>query len=890
MDGMRGGGEPSEFWRRLLRVSVPGRERNAVEGELREGFQERATRQGPTRARRWYRRQVAGFVLRAPWAYRRDGGDRGEGAAMGGWERMGLDLKWAWRGLRRRPGATVLMVATLALGIGANGAIFTLVNAHFLAPLPYDDAGSLISIWESESDGTGSTTVSPGSYYSWRERASSLTGVAAFNVTYLTIGGAGDEPAERVTASIVAPHFFDVLGVDPLLGQRFDWETARATDSKLAVLSEGLWRRRFEADPGLVGRDIRIDGEPHRVVGVLPAGYTQPERSLTFQATELWVPHLLEGQAQNYGSQYLRVVARLAPDADLERARSELEGIGNQLREEYPEELEQRRAVLVPLQEDLLGRARGGLRILLLAGFAVLAAVCANVANLTLARGRERTQEFAVRSALGSGRAALVRQILAESLLLSLGGAIAGLALIAASQRAILAVQMRFLSAIVPASLDLRVVGLTVLAALAAALLFGLPLTRLAATTQLRGALGRDGGGRGRRDRVGATRRALIVGQVGIATALVVVAVLLTRSFTRLVTVPSGFEAQNVVLFSVTAPRAGYPESADVENYFRDLLRVLAEIPGQLEAGMASDLPFTRENRWRDIGVVGWEGEAPGHEFRAVTPGYFGALGIPVEQGVLPDDFWEPGSEVAVVVNRSFANRYWPGASAVGRALVLPQPDTTFPGRVVAVVGDVRDDGFASDPEPMYYLPWGFNPNRRMYVAARFQDLESVTLAQVRSEVSALDPAIPLADLRSLESVVGETVARPRAASLVGAVLALVALLIAATGIYGVISYTVQSRTREIGIRSALGASGRNLESMILRESARPVVAGLAVGLMGAGLAGILLSGLLFQVPAWDPVSLVGAALLLGATAFLSAWVPSRRVVRIQPREALRGE
>ena len=799
------------------------------------------------------------------------------------------DVRWAVRGLRRRPTFTVVAVSTLALGIGANSAIFTLLDAHFFAPLPWDRPEELVLIWETDRNSSEVTTVAPGNYFTWREETESFVDVAAFNVDYANVSGEGG-PAERLTASYVSPHFFDVLGVDPVLGSGFDEASVESADGRLVVLSHGLWTRRYGADPSLVGRDIRVDGAPYTVVGILPPDYRQPERDLSWQATELWRPLRLDGRREDFGSRWLRTVARLAPGVDVGRARAEMDAVARRMAEAYPTQNAGRSILVRTVDDYLLGDARPTLLMLLGAGVAVFALVCANVANLTLARGEDRRREFAVRAALGSGSRRLLRQIVVEGIVLALAGAVVGTVGVWLSRDLIQAVQSRFFSGLVEAAVDLRVVAATASMALVAGLLFGLPLARSAARTELRDALAEGGRRQGRGAATRTVRNLLVIGQVGLATSLVVVAALFVRSFNRLVDVDPGFEARNVVTFEITAP-PGREEGDGVREYFRETWDELERVRGVASVGLVSDMPFTGENRWTELVLPDRPHDPmdpPRSEYRTATSEYFDVMRIAVARGSLPDSDWEVRRPMPVVVNRAFASRYWPERDPLGARFELAWQDT-LAATVVAVVEDVLDDGFDATAEPIFYAPFGALPNRRMAFVLRTDETSPLLWSSIRAAVARVDPEVPT-ELRLLEDMLDETVVRPRAASLIGSLFAVLALLVAAAGIYGVLSYLVQSRTREIGVRAALGASRSQITGMIMGESSRLLSLGLLLGLAGALLAGRSLSGLLFGVPPWDPPSMIAAVLLLGGVGTLAAWVPSRRAVRIDPREALRGD
>jgi putative ABC transport system permease protein len=810
---------------------------------------------------------------------------------MGWVDDFGGDVRWAVRMFRKRPTFAVVALLTLALGIGANTAIFTLVSAHFLVPLPYDEPGELVLVWEVAPDRPDRPmTVSPANYLTWREEIGAFTDVAAYNVDMATLSGAGT--AERVAASVVTPHFFDVLGARAEIGATFTADGARQANERLVILSHPLWVRRYGANPSIVGTDIRVDGEPHTVVGIMPAGFRQPERALAWQGAELWRPMLLEGALEDRGSHYLRTVARLAPGASREQALEETTAVAARVAQTYPEAQAGWGVQVRALDEYLLGEARPTLLMLLGAGSAVLLIVCANLANLLLARGEERRREFALRAALGSGRRRLVRQVLVESVVLALGGALLGAALVRAGQATLQTLQSRYFSGLVDIAVDGRVLGLTTLLAVVAGVLFSLPLARTASRADLRAGLAEGGRRAGGRPGGGATRNLLVVGQVGLATSLVVIAALLTRSFNELVNVPPGFDPQGVVTFSVTPPSSRYEGREGIIPYHQEIERVVRAIPGVLEVGMVSDLPFTTENMWTRFQIDGWptgEANEPRSEFHRVTPEYFAAMGISVLGGTIPEQKWEGQDDVRIVVNRRFADLYLRGVEPLGAEIALGW-DGLPTVRVGAVVSNVLDDGYDGAPEPIFYLPYGASPSRRMAVVVRSAGDLGAVVSAIRQGVSTVDPDVPASDLRPLRGLLAESVARPRAASLIGGAFAVLALLVAVAGIYGVLSYAVQRRTREIGIRSALGASGAQLVSMVMGQTTRLLGLGLVLGLVAAVLAGTALSGLLFGVRSWDPPSLVLAVVLLGGVGGLAAWLPARRAVRIDPKEALRAE
>lgn len=881
---------PPSVARWLVRRVVGPDDDDVATTTLDELYEGRARVDGARRARRWYWRQTIGFLLRA---VRIRTLDRTEVSLRNRIEEVIRDVRGAVRGLRRRPTFALVAVFTLALGIAANSAVVTLLDAHRLSRLPFADPAGVALLWETEGTEREVTTVSPGNYWAWKDRARSFSDMAAFNVDRATVSGEG--AAERVQASLVTPNFFSVLGVAPVLGSTFNPRSVSEGGTDVVILSHGLWTRRFGQDTGVLGADVRLDGRPHRVVGVMPPGFRQPERSLAWQRPELWRPLDLDGVRARFDGRYLRTVARLAPGTTLEQARREMTELGQLLAAEQPEFNTDHGVLVHALDDYLMGDARPTLALLSAAGLALLLIVCANVVNLTLARTQERRREFAVRAALGSGSGRLLRQVMIEAGVLSLFAAGVGVSLVYAGRGALQGVQGRFFSELVDVSLSASVAGSIAGLTLLTGLLLGTPVAAAIMRMDLAHALAHGGRRAGSGPSAQRLRGILVVGQVALATALLTVAVLLSRSFLEIVAVAPGFDPENRLTFELTAPSTRYPESSDLEQFYGAVRREIESLPGVVSVAFASDLPFTTENRWTRIGLAGQSQDERTNQrvdYHTVSPEYFAVMGIPLLEGGLFDAGWEETGQgsVPVVVNRHLARLVAPNGDAIGTTLEQPTAEGVATLRVVGVSGDVLDDGYTAATEPIFYRPIGSSPQRRMSVVAEVRASPGAISNDVRAAVARVDPDVPAAGLRTLESMLAESVARPRAASLIGAVFAVLALLVAAAGIYGVLSYLIEMRTRELGIRAALGASARELVAMVVNQSGRMLLMGLALGWMAALLLGRTLSGLLFGVPAWDPVSLLGASVLLGGVGALASWIPARRAASVDPAEALRGD
>ncbi|NIR42865.1 MAG: ABC transporter permease, partial [Gammaproteobacteria bacterium] len=737
------------------------------------------------------------------------------------------DVRWALRAMRRRPGFTAVAVVTLALGIGSNSAVFTLVSAGFMAPLPYERPKELVTIWHE----SAISTVAPGTYFAWKETARSFAAVTAFNANESTISGDGN--AERVMGSVVTPDFFAVLGARPELGATFTEESARQAAGALVVLSHGLWVGRYGGDPGIVGRTVRLAGRPHTVVGVMPSSFRQPEQELQYQRAQFWRPLLLDERHDDFYGRFLRTVARLAPGVSVEQANVELGVIAERLAQENPDEERPFAAVARRLSDDLRGNVRPALALLMGAGAAVLLLVCANVANLTLARGQERQREFAVRAALGCSRGRLFRQILVEGIVVAVAGAAVGTVAVLLTRRGLQSVQERYFSVLTDVSVDIRVVAVTAFLALVAGVLFAMPLARTASRRSLRTPLVEGGGQSGWGPSASGLRNALVVGQVALATMLLAVSALLLRSFDTLVSVPPGFDPRGRVTFDLYPPSADYSEPADRERFYREVLREVEAVPGVASVALASDLPFSEWNMGTRVAPPGqpYDDEtAIRADLQGVSPAYFQVMGIPVLAGQVFEDAWPTGASVPVVVSRRLARMLVPGGAVVGQTIIRGS-DPPWAHRIEAVVGDVRDGGYAAETEPILYVPFGPRGLRFGSVVVRAEGNPSAVVPGIRAAVGRVDPNIPAANLRSMDAMLASTVTEPRAASRAGTGVALLALLVAAAGIYGVLSYSVQVRTREIGIRMALGAHVSGIVSTVLGRSVRLLAVGLFLGL-----------------------------------------------------------
>ncbi len=816
--------------------------------------------------------------------------DEGRDArGVGALEDFVRDVRVGARSLARRPAFAAVVVSTLAIGIGGTTAIFGAVHGVLLAPLPYRDPERIITVWTRDDvERTEKDDVAPGNFLDWRTRQRSFATFAAarpYSMDYL-----GPDGPEHLGTWLVSEGFFETFGVRPLLGRTFLPDEYIAGRSNVVVIGEDVWRSRFKADRRIVGRQLVLDSVPRTIVGVMPRSFRfPPER-------EVWQPQVFEeGDKRLRRSTYLTVAGRLAPGVTLARAQSDLDAISAQLTREYPRTNTGVRAALVSLPEQTVGHVRRALFVLMGAVGLVLLIACGNVAGLLLARAVQREREVAVRVALGAGRGRILRQLGAESLVLAVAGGLAGLAVAFGGLAAIRALGPATLPRLDEIAIGPSVLVFALATTLGAAIVFGIAPAVHAAPTDVREKLAagstRSGSGRPRRR----LQNGFVVVQFALALVLLVGAGLLVRSFVSLLRVDRGFDPHNVLAVTVQA-WSYYRKPDGRASLVREATERLAALPGVQAAGMTSSLPFAPPIGQHEAGFE-IEGRPPASPDQlqsvraaAVTSGYFAALRIPLRRGrhfVATD---VANAAPVAIVSEAFVQRHWPDESALGKRIKISAGSPSALRTIVGVVGDVRHGGLHEAPRPTVYVPHAQSPTGANVFVTRTTGDPLAALAQVRAEFRAINPVMPLASTATLESLLDDSLRERRFHLAMLGAFATVALLLAALGVYGVMSHATTERTHEIGVRMALGARAADVLTMVMRQGAILAVAGALGGLLGAAAATRLLRGMLFGVTPLDPLAYVGAGVLLLGAGMLACYLPARRAARLDPVTALRVE
>jgi putative ABC transport system permease protein len=813
--------------------------------------------------------------------------------AQWGWSSLGRfrqDARYGLRLLRRSPGFAAVAIVTLALGIGASAAILSVVDAILVRPLPYQDPERLVVLLH-----RGENPVSPANFLDWKAQSRSFENMGAAEFWTPNLTG-GDSP-EKLWAIRMTADLFPILGVRPALGRYFlSQETAPGAD-RVVVLGDGIWKSRFAADPEIVGRTVTLDGEPYTVVGVMPPGF----RFAPFWATQaqVWAPLDLSRRASSREGSSLRLFARLKDGASLAAARREVSGLTARLEREFPGT--NREVTVTPLLEKVVGDVRPALLVLLAAVGLVLLIACANIANMLLARSSTRRREVALRAALGASRGRTIRQLLTESLVLGLAGGIAGTALGAWALRLLVSFAPAGIPRMAEVRLDPRILVATFAVALLSAVAFGLAPALQTSSVHLQGALqegSRSGSGR----EGGRLRRLFVAAEVSIAIVLLIGAGLMARTFQALRALDPGWNPEGVVTLEISVAGTRHAAAEARPPLYREILERLSAVPGVSAAGAINHIPISGDVWGFPYAVEGrpmpLPGDSPVAVYRAVLPGYFATMRLPIVRG--RDVAWsdEAGGPGVVLVNEHLAARQWPGEDPLGRRIRLDESSESWLTVVGVVKNAVRSD-WSAPPGDEFYLAalqtkiLMSSPNSwasYLTYVVRTEGDPAALAPSLRATIRSIDRTLPVSEVQTMKAIVAHANGRTRFQTLLLAAFAAAAALLAAIGIYGVMSYAVSLRTREIGVRMALGADPRSVRRLVVGEGMAVAAAGAAAGLVAAFLLTRLMAGLLYGVRASDPVTYAGVAAALLAIALAACWIPARRASRIDPMRALRAE
>jgi predicted permease len=813
------------------------------------------------------------------------------------------DARVALRALRRTPAFAIVAILTFALGIGANAAVFSVVHAVLLRALPYEQPDQLVRLYETEQAGRRGS-VSPANFRDWRAQSRAFAGLAAYVFADVNLQRSG-EP-ERLVALATTANFFSLLGARPLVGRTFLPDEDDPARSDVIVISERLWRDRFGASPTTVGSTVTLDGEPYTVIGVMPASFAFPAGD---QRTDIWAPlGLSPERAARRGSHFLAVIGRLRPDATFDAAQTEMHEIGRRLERAYPRFQAGRNVQLVPLRQDQVGRVRPALLALFGAAGLVLLIACVNVASLLLARSAAREQELAVRAALGASRGRIAGQLLVESLVLAVIGGAAGIGVARLSIAGLVALGANSIPRIRGASLDGAVLAFLLASTLLTGIIFGLGPAVAASRATLNDTLKRGAPGAGGARRPWG-RRVLVTGEIALALMLLAGAGLLIRTVERLHSVDVGLDPTNVLTMHVSPSTAKYPDQQSVDSRFYDpVLARVAALPGVRAVGWISLLPV--QDSWTNgpLTIPGHPvvqpSDVPRVEERVVSPGYFAAMRIPIRAGrnLGPQDVavtsipsnGVPAAPLSALINEALARRYFAGTSPIGRQVTIGDSVSGSPVTIVGIVGDVRQSGLDRAPQPTLYMSLhqaaALGISGRMVLVVRTREAPEMLVRPVRRAIQAVDPDQPVFDVRTMTQVLADSIGDRRTYLSLLVALSAVALVLAAAGIYGVISYLVTQRTCEIGIRMALGAGYGSVLRLVLRQGLTLVVAGIVIGLGGALLLTRVLRSMLYGVQPTDPLTLGVTAGVLMLIALAASAIPARRAARVDPVRALRAD
>ena len=810
--------------------------------------------------------------------------------------RMGRFIETAWRDVRtgvralvHSPVFTVVTVLSLALGIGANTAIFSVVNGLLLRPLPYPESEQIVHVWHTPPQqsfpGLDKFSVSPANYFDWKAQSTVFEQMAVYSDTRLSLSTSND-PLPLIGA-VVSSDFFSVLRSNAVQGRTFTPDEERPGRDQVAVIGYGLWQRAFGANPNILGQTLTLNSRSYTLVGIMPAGFEFPREA------EVWVPLAWDDKERQVRSihDYL-VLARLKPNVSLEQAKTEMNTISSRLEQQYPEENTGWGAVVIPLRDDLVGDIRPALLVLFCAVGFVLLIACANVANLMLARGANRQKEIAVRIALGAGRARLVRQLLTESVLLAVTGGVLGLLLALWGSKML--VQLGSLPNPDDIGIDTWVLGFTLLVSVGAGIIVGivpaLQFTRASVGETLKQGSGRTGGSPIKQH----TRKALVISEVALSLVLLIGAGLMIRSFWKLQNVNPGFDTRNAVTMSVALNWIRYSEPRQRLAFFDRAIEQIRAVPGVVSVGTTTRIPLTGGGSTQPFSIEGRPtgaiAEQPMAQTRYISPDYFHAIGIPLRQGRFFSDQDRDNSVPVVIISEAMARRFWPGENPVGRRLTPSFHSEEGAREIVGVVGDVQATGLDADVSAMMYMPYKQAPLPFTSFVVRTTSNPENFIQPVSKAIYSIDKEQALTNIQTMDQVLKESLSGRRFNMTLLLTFAGVALMLAAVGVYGVMNYTVTLRRRELGIRMALGAEKRDVLRLVLGQGLMLTLIGVGAGLISAYALTRLMASLLYGVTATDYLTFGSVSAVLIAVGLAASYLPARRATKVNPTIALRAE
>lgn len=798
------------------------------------------------------------------------------------------DLRYNFRVLRKTPGFTAVIILTLALGIGATTAIFSVVNVILLRPLPYDNPDQLVVVWGTQPQ-LNTAPSSPADFLDVKRRNHVFDQIAAYQARSFNLTGLSD--ATRLRGAVVSTEVLPLLGIKTAFGRGFLPEEDRLGNNQVVILSYGLWQRSFGSDPHLIGRRLTLNGQDHTVIGILP-----PDSQFLNWA-ELWVPLAFSGNQENLRDTHtLNVIARLKSGISLEQAQAEINSINNQLQQEHPETNTGIGMKLVPLREQIVGDIRPMLFVLLGVVGVVLLIACANVANLLLSKAAVRQKEISIRIALGANRWRVIRQMLTESAFLALAGGVLGLLIALGSVKLLIAYGPSNIPRLKEISVDAGVLVFTLLLSFLTSVIFGLMPAFQASQPDLNESLkegGRTSSARGvysERQRI-----LLVISEVALALVLSIGAGLMVRSFLSIQKINPGFNPQNVLSMKITLPESKYPEGRQRVAFYQQILERVKTLPGVLSVGAITDLPLTGPGSSTSFSIKGRpsENKNPLTEYRVITPDYFPTMGIPLLRGRYFNATDGEKHSGIVIINETMARRFFPNQDPIGNHLALSGPPDER--EIVGVVSDVKDYGLDAEVKPESFIPYYQNSPPYLHYSSLTMVIRAAAdpenlIEAVRGEVRSIDQDQPIYNIKTMQQVLFDSVAQRLFNMFLISTFSVVALILAAVGVYGVLAYSVAQRTHEIGIRMALGAQPRDVLKLIVGQSMTQALIGVAIGLVAAFALTRVMSSLLYGVSPLDPATFAGVSILLTMVALTASYIPARRAARINPIVALRDE